>query len=110
MERGLREPGPLETSTIFPEVLHVLYAAFDEAWSEIAHRYVGDDEVAERARRRLAHAVLIVARHDSNDVERVKNGALQIMALDCRYTPMTATHENAEGELPDGRACALRHH
>jgi hypothetical protein len=30
---------------------------------------------------RLAHAVLIVAREDSNDADRLKNDALQVMAL-----------------------------
>ena len=30
---------------------------------------------------RLAHAVLIVTREDSNNPERLKNDALQVMAL-----------------------------
>jgi hypothetical protein len=30
---------------------------------------------------RLAHAVLVVVREDSNDPEKLKNAALQVMAL-----------------------------
>lgn len=71
----------IETATFQPETLHVIFTAFDEAWSEIAHHFDGDAGQIERARMRLAHAVLIIARDDSDDVERLKIDALQVMAL-----------------------------
>jgi hypothetical protein len=54
------------------------FKAFDDAWAEIAHHFDGH---AEDARARLAHAVLIVTREDSDDPEQLKNDALQVMAL-----------------------------
>jgi hypothetical protein len=80
----------IENSTFSPEVLHVLFEAFDAAWSEIASHFNGDDQLLEEARTRLAHAVLIVAYDDSDEVERVKNDALQIMALGYRE-PLAAS-------------------
>ena len=68
----------IESATYQPETLQTAFKAFDEAWAEIAHHFNGD---AEDARARLAHAVLIVTREDSDDPERLKNDALQVMAL-----------------------------
>jgi hypothetical protein len=68
----------IESSIYQPETLQTVFKAFDEAWAEIAHHFNGD---AEDARARLAHAVLIVTREDSADPERLKNDALQVMAL-----------------------------
>ena len=68
----------IENSSFGPATLHVLSQAFDAAWSQIAHHF---DGAIEEARTRLAHAVLIVAREDSEDPERVKNEALQVLAL-----------------------------
>jgi hypothetical protein len=68
----------IESSIYEPETLHTAFKAFDDAWAEISHRFNGD---AEDARARLAHAVLIVTREDSDDPERLKNEALQVMAL-----------------------------
>ena len=66
-------------STIYePEALQVVFKAFDGAWAEIAHHFDGD---VEQARLRLAHAVLIVTKGDSVDVERLKKEALEVMAL-----------------------------
>ena len=67
----------IESSTFEPETLHILFQAFDDAWAEIAHHFSGD----EKAITRLAHAVLIIAREDSADAERLKKDALQVMAL-----------------------------
>jgi hypothetical protein len=68
----------IEASTFEPETLQVVYKAFDDAWAEIAHHFA---DCHEQARMRLAHAVLIVAREDSDDPNRLKNDALQVMAL-----------------------------
>ena len=71
----------IEGSAFAPKTLQILCRAFDDASSEISRHFEGHEELAEAARIRLAHAVLIVAREDSDDAERVKNGALQGMAL-----------------------------
>ena len=68
----------IESSIYQPEALQTAFKAFDDAWAEIAHHFDGH---AEDARARLAHAVLIVTREDSDDPERLKNDALQVMAL-----------------------------
>ena len=68
----------IESATYQPETLQTAFKAFDDAWAEISHHFNGD---AEDARARLAHAVLIVTREDSDDPERLKNDALQVMAL-----------------------------
>ena len=64
--------------------LKVLCKAFDDAWSEIEPHFAGDKSATERARTRLAHAVLIVARQGEDNTEQVKNDALQVMALAAR--------------------------
>ena len=71
----------IESSTFPPETLHTVFKAFDDAWSEISHHFNGDANEVERGRTRLAHAVLVVAREDSDDADRIKNDALQVMAL-----------------------------
>ncbi len=68
----------IERSSFPPETLHVIFEAFDHAWSEISHHFPDHQEPA---RIRLAHAVLVLAREDSEDAERLKNDALQVMAL-----------------------------
>lgn len=75
----------IENSTFDPKTLYILFQAFDEAWSEIAHDFNDDPKDVERARLRLAHAVLIVAREDNEDAERIKKDALQVMALAYRH-------------------------
>jgi hypothetical protein len=64
-----------------PEALKAVGQAFDTAWLEIAGNF-GDD--VERARYKLATALLSVANEDSRDVEVLKQAALQRMALDYR--------------------------
>ena len=75
----------IENSTFDPKTLHVLFQAFDEAWGEIANHFNNEPKEVEQARLRLAHAVLIVTREDSDDPERIKNEALQVMALAYRH-------------------------
>jgi len=68
----------LEGSTFTAETLSVVFQAYDAAWREVEHLFAADPE---DARARLAHAVLIVAREDTRDVERLKDEALQVFAL-----------------------------
>jgi hypothetical protein len=71
----------IASSTFEPETLEVIYKAFDAAWSEISDHFAREAPATENARMRLAHAVLIVAREDSRDADRLKDDALQVMAL-----------------------------
>ncbi len=72
----------LEGSTFGPETLKVVAQAYDQAWASIEQHFHGEDEKRiEEARLRLAHAVLVVAREDSADAERLKEQALELMAL-----------------------------
>ena len=62
-----------------PETLKVIGNAFDEAWLVIAGNFSSD--TAQAARLRLANAILSVACEDSCDVDALKRGALEAMAL-----------------------------
>lgn len=68
----------VEGSSFTSETLSVIFQAFDEAWASVAPQYADDPK---DARERLAHAVLLVAREDSRDPERLKAEALQIFTL-----------------------------
>jgi len=62
--------------------MKVVSAAFDQAWASIEGDFRGKDEKAiEQARLRVAHAVLVVAHEDIADVQRLKNHALELMAV-----------------------------
>jgi len=78
-----------------PDVLKVVGQAFDEAWHEIAGNFGDDPTEIETARLKLADAVLSVASEDSRDVETLKNGALQAMALRYRESPSAAARRGA---------------
>jgi hypothetical protein len=67
--------------------------AFDQAWPEIAGHLGDSASQIENARLKLAEAMLSVATDGSTDVEALKAGALQAMALDYRsgIRPRTTT-------------------
>jgi hypothetical protein len=62
-----------------PETLKAIGQAFDEAWLTIAGNFGKD--TSEAGRLRLANAMLSVACEDSRDVEALKLGAVEAMAL-----------------------------
>ena len=64
-----------------PDALKVMGQAFEEAWHTIADNFGNDPKDIDKARMRLAEAVVSVASEDSRDVEALKNDALQAMAL-----------------------------
>jgi hypothetical protein len=64
-----------------PETVKAMGQAFDEAWLTIASTFGSDPQDIEKARMRLARAVLSVADEDSRDVQALKVGALEAMAL-----------------------------
>ena len=63
-----------------PDTLKVLYHAFDDAWASVAGNFGDDPSVIERARVRLANALLSVASEESRDAEALKRAALEVMA------------------------------
>jgi hypothetical protein len=69
-----------------PEAMKAIGQAFDEAWVEIAGNFGNVPVDLDNARYRLATALLSVASEDSRDVDVLKQAALQIMALDYRYS------------------------
>lgn len=74
----------IESASLSPDTLQVTCRAFDDAWASISDHYRRDEE---DARLRLAHAVLLVAREDSQDPDGLKNDALQVMAKAYRDRP-----------------------
>ena len=65
-----------------PEALKAIRQAFDEAWLQIAGNFGNDPEDIEKARLRLARAILSIANEDSRDVRILRQAALERMALD----------------------------
>ena len=77
----MKARGMIGGASFKPEVLKVLYQAFDEAWAEIRREYEGDQLRVDGARMNLAHALLAVASEDSHDAEHVKKLALQVFRM-----------------------------
>lgn len=73
-----------------PEALKAMGQAFDQAWESIAGNFGNDPLDIEKARSRLAHALLSIACEDSRDVTALKTGALEAMALAYREKPPLA--------------------
>jgi hypothetical protein len=71
----------IDGATYGPEALKVIRQAFDEAWTSIAATYGHYPQDIERARLRLARAVLSVAQDGTQTVGQLKVAALQAMAL-----------------------------
>ena len=77
----------IDGASFGPEALKVMCRAFDEAWQSIQGNFGNDPQDIERARLRLARALLSVASEDCRDVEALKRGALEAMALAYRKPP-----------------------
>jgi len=67
-----------------PEALKAVGQAFDEAWLQIAGNFGDEPGDIEKARLRLARALLLIAHEDSRDVGVLRQAALERMALDYR--------------------------
>ena len=81
---GYESPRVIDAAAYGPDALKALGQAFDEAWASIAGNFGDDPSDIERARLKLATALLSVASEDSRDVEALKKAALQVMALGYR--------------------------
>ena len=68
-----------------PDALKAIGQAFDEAWQTVAGNF--DADTTEAARLRLANAILSVATEDSREVDALKRGALEAMALSYHASP-----------------------
>lgn len=73
--------GSPEGGCIGPEALKAICQAFDEAWQSIAGNFGSGPPSIEADRLQLANALLSVASEGSRDVEVLKRGALEAMAL-----------------------------
>ena len=67
-----------------PDMLKAVCQAFDEAWDSIAKNYSDNPLTVERARLRLANAVLAVASRCGTDVDALRTAALQHVAINYR--------------------------
>ena len=74
----------IDGASFGPEALKAIGEAFDAAWATISANFGSDAVDAEKARLRLAEALLSIASEDSRNVEVLKRAALQRMALDYR--------------------------
>jgi hypothetical protein len=74
----------IECAAFDAPTVAVIGEAFDRAWAEIAHNFSDGADHVERARDRLAHAILAVADDESRDPEILKQQALEVMALTFR--------------------------
>lgn len=74
----------IDGASFGPDALKAIGEAFDAAWAEIAGNFGDAPEDVEKARQRLAKAMLSVASEDSRDVGVLRRAALQRMALDYR--------------------------
>jgi hypothetical protein len=85
----------IDGASFGPDTLRALGQAFDAAWQEVAGNFGDDAQDIEKARTKLANALLSIADEDSRDVEVLKRAALQRMALDYR-------HRDDPVQPPDG--------
>ena len=80
-------PQLIDGASYGPEALKVIGQAFDEAWRDIAGNFGDDSPDVERARNRLARAILSIADDDSRDVSILRRKALEQIALHYRRRP-----------------------
>ena len=71
----------IDRASFGPDTLKIIGQAFDEAWLVIAGKFSTSTAIAEAGRLRLADALLALASEGSRDVEVLKRGALEAMAL-----------------------------
>jgi len=71
----------IDGASFGPDALKAIGQAFDAAWADIAGNFGDDPADMEKARLRLAEALLSIAHEDSRDVAVLKRAALLTMAL-----------------------------
>jgi hypothetical protein len=78
----------IDGASFGPDTLKAIGQAFDQAWAQIAGNFGDDPSDIERARLKLANAMLSVASEDSRDVAVLVRAALEAMALGYRNRPI----------------------
>jgi hypothetical protein len=71
----------IEGASYGPKELKIIGQAFDDAWRAIEGNFGDDVEVRERARVKLAKAVLSAASEGCETPEALEKAALEVMAL-----------------------------
>src|SRR5262245_24547026 len=79
----------IDGASFGPDALRAIGEAFESAWADIANHFGNDPADIERARYKLATALLSVASEESRDVGVLKKAALLRLALDYRDTTPT---------------------
>ncbi len=69
----------IESASYPPEVLAVVFQAFDNAWAEIESQYVGELP-RENGRLTLASILLMLARDHVGEADELKRTALKLLA------------------------------
>ena len=82
----------IDSASYGPDVLKIVYQAFDEAWSAIEGNFGDDPATIEAAGIKLAKIILTFPPEKIRDAQQVKNSALQVMALDFRNRSTTTTN------------------
>ena len=87
----------IDNASFGPDALKVIGQAFDEAWASIAGSFDENPLTVQAARLKLANAILAAARANGHDdVETLKNAALQAMVLAYRARGGASTNTGPE--------------
>jgi hypothetical protein len=108
----MKARGLIDGAAFGPDALKVIGQAFDEAWASIADNFGTEPMSIEAGRLALAEALLSVASEDSRDVEVLKRGALEAMAMayqrrgarSPRLIAWTSQADRRKGRPPGGPA------
>ena len=75
----------IDSASFGPDALKVIGQAFDEAWASIAASFDENPLTIQATRLKLANAILAAVKANGHDdVEALKNAALQAMVLTYR--------------------------
>jgi hypothetical protein len=77
----------LRAASYAPETVRAMMDAFDAVWSSVHFHFYDSPETFERARLRLANAILGAAAYPGQDVESLKTAGLRSMAMQYRLQP-----------------------
>src|SRR5262245_37854676 len=90
----------IDGASFGPAALMAIGEAFDAAWAQIAGNFGNVPIDIDKARYRLASALLSVASEDSRDVEILKGTALKAMMLSHRERARGANAGPRRNQLP----------
>jgi hypothetical protein len=89
----------IEGAAFGPEVLKVVWQAFDEAWASIADNFAPDEH--EIAREALAQSMMSATRDNTSDIAVLRKAGMRAMYLrypsrfDCQAPIETGDHDIA---------------